>query len=122
MLVEPSFLRKHRLYRCRDKPTRICFGARGINVFNNAVCGRQQSRFVLPKRAKLFDQKLQRNALLRSASDFESFKCLIQNISMAVQPPFNFRQTELLGGARKFKIAEQGGVGNLAVRSVIDQV
>src|ERR1700722_17486481 len=84
MLVEPSFLRKHRLYRCCDKPTRICFGARGINVFNNAVCGRQQSRFLFPEQAKFLNQELQRNALLRAALIIKRVECLYQHIPVAI--------------------------------------
>jgi hypothetical protein len=53
MLVEPRFVRKHRLHGRRDEPTCVCFDARGINVFDRSPA----SLFPVPRACKVLQPK-----------------------------------------------------------------
>src|SRR5258708_7887995 len=96
MLVEPRFVRKHRLHCRRDESTRRRFDAGSVNIFFNAMCGHWLSRFTFPEAAKFFNQKLQRTALLRTALITKRIACLYQHVPIASEPALSVHQTELL--------------------------
>src|ERR1700738_4294031 len=122
MLVEPGFVRKHRLHCCRDESTRRRFGARSVHISFNAMCGHWLSRFTFPKAAKFYNQKLQRTALLRTALITKRIACLYQHVPIAIEPALSVHQTELLrrNGLRSVKMAVQRGQEDLAIRIVIE--
>ena len=58
MLIEPGFIRQHRLHGRSDKPTGVSLGSISLLAFDLAVRCYAIARFTFPKFAEKFDEKL----------------------------------------------------------------